>query len=217
MRATHQAGAQTAVTVEQEHAKAAIMPGPRGSKRALAMVCGAGWSPATEPKKLRPGSSHAEAPQHNVRCAGPAVQLDAKAASKTAASGHEGPNVPLATPPRRPLAPPPNGPCSSATRAAETRLSPPKQQQQQWQRDLTSAVRPRRSPAGARLACPGQAAEQAVPAAEADQPDGLERAPPPPGAAPAKEPAKAGAIGEAAALASCRCSHLARSRVLATF
>ena len=128
------------------------MPGPRGSKRALAMVCGAGWSPATEPKKLRPGSSHAEAPQHNVRCAGPAVQLDAKAASKTAASGHEGPNVPLATPPRRPLAPPPNGPCSSATRAAETRLSPPKQQQQQWQRDLTSAVRPRRSPAGACLA-----------------------------------------------------------------
>ncbi|EOD13320.1 hypothetical protein EMIHUDRAFT_246966 [Emiliania huxleyi CCMP1516] len=102
------------------------------------MVCGAGWSPATEPKKLRPGSSHAEAPQHSVRCAGPAVQLDAKAASKTAASGHEGPNVPLATPPRRPLAPPPNGPCSSATRAAETRLSPPKQQQQQWQRDLTS-------------------------------------------------------------------------------
>ena len=131
------------------------MPGPRGSKRALAMVCGAGWSPATEPKKLRPGSSHAEAPQHNVRCAGPAVQLDAKAASKTAASGHEGPNVPLATPPRRPLAPPPNGPCSSATRAAETRLSPPKQQQQQWQRDLTSAVRPRRSLAGARLALAG--------------------------------------------------------------
>ena len=169
-------GAQTAVTVEQEHAKAAIMPGPRGSKRALAMVCGAGWSPATEPKKLRPGSSHAEAPQHNVRCAGPAVQLDAKAASKTAASGHEGPNVPLATPPRRPLAPPPNGPCSSATRAAETRLSPPKQQQQQWQRDLTSAVRPRRSPAGS--PCPGQEAEQAVPAAEADQRDGLERAPP---------------------------------------
>ena len=152
MRPTIQAGAQTAVTVEQEHAKAAIMPGPRGSKRALAMVCGAGWSPATEPKKLRPGSSHAEAPQHSVRCAGPAVQLDAKAASKTAASGHEGPNVPLATPPRRPLAPPPNGPCSSATRAAETRLSPPKQQQQQWQRDLTSAVRPRRSPAGACLA-----------------------------------------------------------------
>ena len=68
-----------------------------------------------------------------------------------------------------------------------------------------------------RLPCPGQAAEQAVPAAEADQRDGLERAPPPPGAAPAKEPAKAGAIGEAAALASCRCSHLARSRVLATF
>ena len=134
--------------------RAAIM-GPRGSKRALAMVCGAGWSPATEPKKLRPGSSHAEAPQHNVRCAGPAVQLDAKAASKTAASGHEGPNVPLATPPRRPLAPPPNGPCSSATRAAETRLSPPKQQQQQWQRDLTSAVRPRRSLAGARLALAG--------------------------------------------------------------
>mmetsp|Transcript_27545 Transcript_27545/g.90314 ORF Transcript_27545/g.90314 Transcript_27545/m.90314 type:complete len:236 (+) Transcript_27545:31-738(+) len=52
-----------------------------------------------------------------------------------------------------------------------------------------------------RLPCPGQAAEQAVPAAEADQRDGLERAPPPPGAAPAKEPAKAGAIGEAVALA----------------
>ena len=54
---------------------------------------------------------------------------------------------------------------------------------------------------GRRSPCPGQAAEQAVPAAEADQRDGLERAPPPPGAAPAKEPAKAGAIGEAVALA----------------
>ena len=216
MRPTPQAGAQTAVTVEQEHAKAAIMPGPRGSKRALAMVCGAGWSPATEPKKLRPGSSHAEAPQHSVRCAGPAVQLDAKAASKTAASGHEGPNVPLATPPRRPLAPPPNGPCSSATLAAETALVAAKA--------IATAVAARLNVGSAaspqpsrRLPCPGQAAEQAVPAAEADQRDGLERAPPPPGAAPAKEPAKAAAIGEAAALASCRCSHLARSRVLATF
>mmetsp|Transcript_13817 Transcript_13817/g.40563 ORF Transcript_13817/g.40563 Transcript_13817/m.40563 type:complete len:224 (+) Transcript_13817:18-689(+) len=94
----------------------------------------------------------AETPQHKAQCAGPAVQVDAKAASKTAASGHARPNVPLAPPPRRSLAPPPNGPCSSATRAAETRLSPPKQQQQQWQRDLTSAVRPRRSLAGARLA-----------------------------------------------------------------
>ena len=118
-------GSANSCNRRQEHAKAAIMPGPRGSKRALAMVCGAGWSPATEPKKLRPGSSHAEAPQHSVRCAGPAVQLDAKAASKTAASGHEGPNVPLATPPRRPLAPPPNRPCSSATLvAAETALKP---------------------------------------------------------------------------------------------
>ena len=94
----------------------------------------------------------AETPQHKAQCAGPAVQVDAKAASKTAASGHARPNVPLAPPPRRSLAPPPNGPCSSATRAAETRLSPPKQQQQRWQRDLTSAVRPRRSPAAARLA-----------------------------------------------------------------
>ena len=52
--------------------RAAIM-GPRGSKRALAMVCGAGWNPATEPKKPRPGSSHAEAPQLKARCAGPAA------------------------------------------------------------------------------------------------------------------------------------------------
>ena len=94
----------------------------------------------------------AETPQHKAQCAGPAVQVDAKAASKTAASGHARPNVPLAPPPRRSLAPPPNGPCSSATLAAETRLSPPKQQPQRWQRDLTSAVRPRRSLAGARLA-----------------------------------------------------------------
>ena len=72
-----------------------------------------------------------------------------------------------------------------------------------------------------RLPCPGQAAEQAVPAAEADQRDGLERAPPPPGAAPAKEPANR--RGRSARRwrshqPSCRCSHFARSRaVLATF
>ena len=124
--------------------------------------------------------------------------------------------MPLATPPRRPLAPPPNGPCSSAILAAETALVAAKASATAVAARLNvgSAASPqpsRRSP------CPGQAAEQAVPAAEADQRDGLERAPPPPGAAPAKEPAKAGAIGEAAALASCRCSHLARSRVLATF
>ena len=64
----------------------------------------------------------AETPQHKAQCAGPAVQVDAKAASKTAASGHARPNVPLAPPPRRSLAPPPNGPCSSATLAAETAL-----------------------------------------------------------------------------------------------
>ena len=63
----------------------------------------------------------AETPQHKAQCAGPAVQVDAKAASKTAASGHARPNVPLA-PLRRSLAPPPNGPCSSATLAAETAL-----------------------------------------------------------------------------------------------
>ena len=61
----------------------------------------------------------AETPQHKAQCAGPAVQVDAKAASKTAASGHA---RPLAPPPRRSLAPPPNGPCSSATLAAETAL-----------------------------------------------------------------------------------------------
>ena len=54
------------------------------------------------------------------------------------------------------------------------------------------ARRPRRSLAGACLA--DQPAEQAVIAAEADDRDGL-------GRAPAKEPATAGAIGEAAALA----------------
>ena len=141
----------------------------------------------------------AETPQHKAQCAGPAVQVDAKAASKTAASGHARPNVPLA-PLRRSLAPPPNGPCSSATLAAETALVAAKA--------IATAVAARlnvgsaASPQpGRRSPCPGQAAEQAVPAAEADQRDGLERAPPPPGAAPAKEPAKAGAIGEAVALA----------------
>ena len=194
----HRARERGAQPSSRSNAKAVIM-GPRGSKRALAMVCGAGWNPATEPKK-RPGSSHAEAPQHNLRCAGPAVQLDAKGASKTAASGHARPNVPLAPPPRRSLAPPPNGPCSSATLAAETALVAAKA--------IATAVAARlnvgsaASPQpGRRSPCPGQAAEQAVPAAEADQRDGLERAPPPPGAAPAKEPAKAGAIGEAVALA----------------
>ena len=95
---------------------------------------------------------------------------------------------------------PPNGPCSSATLAAETALVAAKA--------IATAVAARlnvgsaASPQpGRRSPCPGQAAEQAVPAAEADQRDGLERAPPPPGAAPAKEPAKAGAIGEAMALA----------------
>ena len=191
--------------------------GPRGSKRALAMVCGAGWSPATEPNEEAAAArqQQAKTPQHKAQCAGPAVQVDAKAASKTAASGHARPNVPLA-PLRRSLAPPPNGPCSSATLAAETALVAAKATATAVAARLNvgSAASPQ---PGRRSPCPGQAAEQAVPAAEADQRDGLERAPPPPGAAPAKEPAKAAAIGEAAALASCRCSHLARSRVLATF
>ena len=162
----------------------------------------------------------AETPQHKAQCAGPAVQVDAKAASKTAASGHARPNVPLAPPPRRSLAPPPNGPCSSATLAAETALVAAKA--------IATAVAARlnvgsaASPQpGRRSPCPGQAAEQAVPAAEADQRDGLERAPPPPGAAPAKEPANR--RGRSARRwrshqPSCRCSHFARSRaVLATF
>jgi len=142
----------------------------------------------------------AETPQHKAQCAGPAVQVDAKAASKTAASGHARPNVPLAPPPRRSLAPPPNGPCSSATLAAETALVAAKATATAVAARLNvgSAASPQ---PGRRSPCPGQAAEQAVPAAEADQRDGLERAPPPPGAAPAKEPAKAGAIGEAVALA----------------
>ena len=162
----------------------------------------------------------AETPQHKAQCAGPAVQVDAKAASKTAASGHARPNVPLAPPPRRSLAPPPNGPCSSATLAAETALVAAKA--------IATAVAARlnvgsaASPQpGRRSPCPGQAAEQAVPAAEADQRDGLERAPPPLGAAPAKEPANR--RGRSARRwrshqPSCRCSHFARSRaVLATF
>ena len=51
---------------------------------------------------------------------------------------------------------------------------------------------------GGRLPRPEQAAEQAVIAAEADDRDGLGRVPP--CGAPAKEPAEAGAIGEAAVL-----------------
>ncbi|EOD15705.1 hypothetical protein EMIHUDRAFT_211301 [Emiliania huxleyi CCMP1516] len=58
------------------------------------------------------------------------------------------------------------------------RFSPPKQQQQLWQQIFTSL---------------------AVIAAEADDRDGLGRVPP--CGAPAKEPAEAGAIGEAAVLA----------------
>ena len=114
------AGAQTAVTVEQEHA---TRP-PCWLEAANALL---GWS-APQPgaprqsRRSRGPAAAGQTPQHKAQCAGPAVQVDAKAASKTAASGHEGPNVPLATPPRRPLAPPPNGPCSSATLAAETAL-----------------------------------------------------------------------------------------------
>ena len=51
---------------------------------------------------------------------------------------------------------------------------------------------------GGRSPPPDQAAEQAVIAAEADDREGLGRVPP--GGAPAKEPAEAGAIGEAAVL-----------------
>ena len=43
----------------------------------------------------------AETPQHKAQCAGPAVQVDAKAASKTAASVIARLNVSLAPPPRR--------------------------------------------------------------------------------------------------------------------
>ena len=194
--ATGERGAQPS---SRSNAKAAIM-GSRGSKRALAMVCGAGWNPATEPKK-RPGSSHAEAMQHNARCAGPAVQFDAKGASKTAASGHEGPNVPLAPPARRPLAPPPNRPCSSATLvAAEAALVAAKATVAVAANLRVAGARGADSPqSGGRSPPPDQAAEQAVIAAEADDRDGLGRVPP--GGAPAKEPAEAGAIGEAAVLA----------------
>ena len=75
------------------------------------------------------------------------------------------------------------------------RFSPSTQQQQLWQHLFASLVRavwPRRSLAGARLARTRRRA--GLIAAEADDRDGL-------GRAPAKEPATAGAIGEAAALA----------------
>ena len=99
------------------------------------------------------------------------------------------------------------------------RLLPPKQQQQRWQRDLTSAVRPRRSLAGARLALARR------PSRRCPQP---------------RQISGMGSSGRRRRLAprpqrslqrrgrsarrwrshqpSCRCSHFARSRaVLATF
>ena len=194
------------------------MPGPRGSKRALAMVCGAGWSPATEPKKLRPGSSHAEAPQHSVRCAGPAVQLDAKAASKTAASGHARPNVPLA-PLRRSLAPPPNGPCSSATLAAETALVAAKATATAVAARLNvgSAASPQ---PGRRSPCPGRRPSRRCP--QPRQISGMGSS----GRRRRLAPRPQRSLQRRGRSArrwrshqpSCRCSHFARSRaVLATF
>ena len=197
------------------------MPGPRGSKRALAMVCGAGWSPATEPNEEAAAARQQQAkmPQHKAQCAGPAVQVDAKAASKTAASGHARPNVPLAPPPRRSLAPPPNGPCSSATLAAETALVAAKA--------IATAVAARlnvgsaASPQpGRRSPCPGRRPSRRCP--QPRQISGMgssgrrRRLAP----RPQRSLQRRGRSARrwCSHQPSCRCSHFARSRaVLATF
>ena len=161
----------------------------------------------------------AETPQHKAQCAGPAVQVDAKAASKTAASGHARPNVPLAPPPRRSLAPPPNGPCSSATLAAETALVAAKA--------IATAVAARlnvgsaASPQpGRRSPCPGRRPSRRCP--QPRQISGMGSS----GRRRRLAPRPQRSLQRRGRSArrwrshqpSCRCSHFARSRaVLATF
>ena len=160
----------------------------------------------------------AETPQHKAQCAGPAVQVDAKAASKTAASGHARPNVPLA-PLRRSLAPPPNGPCSSATLAAETALVAAKA--------IATAVAARlnvgsaASPQpGRRSPCPGRRPSRRCP--QPRQISGMGSS----GRRRRLAPRPQRSLQRRGRSArrwrshqpSCRCSHFARSRaVLATF
>ena len=169
------------------------------SKRGHALVGfhAAAASPAPQPmKKLRAGSSHADPPLRIGQSASPAVQSGTHAAPTTAASGRARPNA-LAPPPRRPFPSPPDRPPSSATDAANTALLAAQATAATVAANLRVAgARGADSPqSGGRSSRPDQAAEQAVIAAEAD---GLGRVLP--GGAPAKEPAEAGAIGEAAVL-----------------
>ena len=168
------------------------------SKRGHALVGfhAAAASPAPPMKKLRAGSSHADPPLRIGQSASPAVQSGTHAAPTTAASGRARPNA-LAPPPRRPFPSPPDRPPSSATDAANTALLAAQATAATVAANLRVAgARGADSPqSGGRSSRPDQAAEQAVIAAEAD---GLGRVLP--GGAPAKEPAEAGAIGEAAVL-----------------
>ena len=161
----------------------------------------------------------AETPQHKAQCAGPAVQVDAKAASKTAASGHARPNVPLAPPPRRSLAPPPNGPCSSATLAAETALVAAKATATAVAARLNvgSAASPQ---PGRRSPCPGRRPSRRCP--QPRQISGMGSS----GRRRRLAPRPQRSLQRRGRSArrwrshqpSCRCSHFARSRaVLATF
>ena len=160
----------------------------------------------------------AETPQHKAQCAGPAVQVDAKAASKTAASGHARPNVPLA-PLRRSLAPPPNGPCSSATLAAETALVAAKATATAVAARLNvgSAASPQ---PGRRSPCPGRRPSRRCP--QPRQISGMGSS----GRRRRLAPRPQRSLQRRGRSArrwrshqpSCRCSHFARSRaVLATF
>ena len=168
------------------------------SKRGHALVGfhAAAASPAPPMKKLRAGSSHADPPLRIGQSASPAVQSGTHAAPTTAASGRARPNA-LAPPPRRPFPSPPDRPPSSATDAANTALLAAQATAATVAANLRVAgARGADSPqSGGRSSRQDQAAEQAVIAAEAD---GLGRVLP--GGAPAKEPAEAGAIGEAAVL-----------------
>ena len=165
-------------------------------------------SPAPQPmKKLRAGSSHVDPPLRIGQSASPAVQSGTHAAPTTAASGRARPNA-LAPPPRRPFPSPPDRPPSSATDAANTALLAV--------HATAAAVAAPIRVAGARGLASSQSGGRSslartrrragYLAAEADDRDGLGRVPP--CGAPAKEPAEAGAIGEAAVLAPAADAHL---------
>ena len=160
----------------------------------------------------------AETPQHKAQCAGPAVQVDAKAASKTAASGHARPNVPLA-PLRRSLAPPPNGPCSSATLAAETALVAAKATATAVAARLNvgSAASPQ---PGRRSPCPGRRPSRRCPQPRQISGMGSSGRRRPLAPRPQRSLQRRGRSARRwrSHQPSCRCSHFARSRaVLATF